>query len=208
VLSLTLAGCGSGGGGSDDDPVELSFLLDNTEATISTAEALVDAFEAENADITITTETRPGGAEGDNIVKTRLATGEMTDLFWYNSGSLFQALNPDQTLLNLSDQEWVGGLAETFQAGVSTDNGLYGAPAVTAARSQSRPRTCCSERPSRSARARSRCSDGTTTVTLLGAGGSTCTGAAGAGGLAPQANAVIPAAVRPAPRNIHFRARR
>jgi raffinose/stachyose/melibiose transport system substrate-binding protein len=132
VLSLTLAGCGSGGDGSDGDPVELSFLLDNTEATISTAEALVAAFEAENSDITITTETRPGGAEGDNIVKTRLATGEMTDLFWYNSGSLFQALNPDQTLLNLADQDWVDSLAETFRAGVSTDNGLYGAPAGTA----------------------------------------------------------------------------
>ena len=52
-------------------------------------------------------EIRPGGAEGDNLIKTRLATGEMEDVFLYNSGSLFQALNPDQTLVNLDDQPWV-----------------------------------------------------------------------------------------------------
>ncbi len=43
------------------------------------------------------------GSEGDNIVKTRLATGEMADIFQYNSGSLFLALKPEQTLADLSD---------------------------------------------------------------------------------------------------------
>ncbi len=47
-------------------------------------------------DVTIEIEQRPGGGEGDNIVKTRLATGEMTDVFLYNSGSLLQALKPEQ----------------------------------------------------------------------------------------------------------------
>ena len=31
----------------------------------------------------------------------------MDDVFHYNSGSLLQALNPDQTLVDLSDQDWV-----------------------------------------------------------------------------------------------------
>ncbi len=35
-------------------------------------------------------ETRPQGADGDNVVKTRLSTGDMDDVFEYNSGSLFQ----------------------------------------------------------------------------------------------------------------------
>ena len=73
--------------------VTLSFLVDNAEPRA--AEALVEAFEAEHPDITVELENRPQGTEGDNVVKTRLPTGDMTDLFWYNSGSLLQALNPD-----------------------------------------------------------------------------------------------------------------
>ena len=55
---------------------------------------LKTAFEAENPDIKIEIETHPGGGEGDNLVKTRLATGDMPDVFRYNAGSLFRALNP------------------------------------------------------------------------------------------------------------------
>lgn len=134
ALSLTLAGCAAGesGGTADGETVELSMLVDDTENTLATSQALVDAFMAANDDITIELETRPGGAEGDNIVKTRLATGEMNDLFWYNSGALLQALNPDQTLLNIGDEAFVDGISETFLAGVSTDNGVYGVPAGTA----------------------------------------------------------------------------
>ncbi len=134
ALTLTLAGCaaGDGGGSADGGPVELSILIDDTDVTIRTVEALISAFEAQNEDVTIDVETRPGGAEGDNIVKTRLATGEMNDLFFYNSGALLQALNPDQTLLNIADEAFVADINETFLAGVSTDNGVYGVPAGTA----------------------------------------------------------------------------
>ena len=58
------------------------------------AQAFATAYTAKHPNVTIDIETRPGGTEGDNLVKTRLATGEMTDIFWYNSGSLLQALNP------------------------------------------------------------------------------------------------------------------
>ena len=72
----------------------LTFLVDNGEATVATAEAPRRGVQAENPDITIEVETRPQGADGDNVVKTRLATGEMADVFQYNSGSLLQALSP------------------------------------------------------------------------------------------------------------------
>lgn len=127
VLTLTLAGCTSSPDAETGD-VELTYLIDNGEPTVVVAEALVDAFEAENPDINIKLETRPQGAEGDNLVKTRLSTGEMADMFLYNSGSLFQALSPDKTLVNLEDQPWVDKLDENFVRTVSTDNGIYGAP--------------------------------------------------------------------------------
>ena len=60
-------------------------------------------LHGEHPDVTFEIELRRGGSEGDNIVKTRLATGEMADIFQYNSGSLFQALRPTHTLADLSD---------------------------------------------------------------------------------------------------------
>lgn len=129
ALSLALTGCNAGSdSGSGDGPLTLTYLVDNQEPTVVTAEALVEAFEAENPDIDIEVETRPQGADGDNLIKTRLATGEMDELFLYNSGSLFQALSPDDTLVNLDDQAWVDKLDENFLRTVSTDNGVYGAP--------------------------------------------------------------------------------
>jgi len=129
ALSLALAGCSAGGdSGSSDGKVSLTYLVDNGEATVVVAEALAEAFQAENPDITIDVQTRPQGADGDNLVKTRLATGEMDDVFLYNSGSLLQALSPDDTLVNLDDQAWADKLDENFVKSVSTENGLYGAP--------------------------------------------------------------------------------
>ena len=134
AVALALAGCSAGGGGDadSDEPVTLTLLADNSESTLLPTQAIVDAFMAENPDITIEVESRPQGAEGDNVVKTRLSTGEMTDIFQYNSGSLLMALNPDSTVLNLADEGFVDNLSDTFVSAVSTDNGVYGVPMGTA----------------------------------------------------------------------------
>lgn len=113
-------------------PVTISVLHDDLATTITYMEALVAGFQAANPDITVETETRLGGADGDNIVKTRLATGEMNDVFLYNSGSLLQALNPDEYLVNLSGEAWLGNIVESFLPTVSTANGTYGVPYGTA----------------------------------------------------------------------------
>jgi raffinose/stachyose/melibiose transport system substrate-binding protein len=129
VLSLALAGCSAGSGSdSADGSVSLTYLVDNQEATVATAEALADAFTAKNPDITVEVETRPQGADGDNLVKTRLATGEMSDVFGYNSGSLLQALSPADTLVDLSDEAWVDKLDENVVKSVGGGDGVYGVP--------------------------------------------------------------------------------
>ncbi len=93
LFAMTLAGAASA-----QAQVTLSYFIDDNPTNVATAEGLKAAFEAENPDIKIEIETRPGGGEGDNLVKTRLATGEMADVFLYNAGSLFQAINPPQNL--------------------------------------------------------------------------------------------------------------
>jgi raffinose/stachyose/melibiose transport system substrate-binding protein len=130
TLGLVLTACGGSGssaGGSDGN-VTLTFLVNSGETNEAQAKAVVDAFQQENPTITVETSTRPGGTEGDNLIKTKLATGEMEDIFQYNAGSLLQALTPDQTLVNVADQEWVGKLDEDYKESVSTANGTYGAP--------------------------------------------------------------------------------
>ena len=119
AAALVVVGCGGGdddGDASGGEKVTLSFLVDNSDQAVKPAEALIKAFQAKNPDITIKLETRPQGGEGDNVVKTRLSTQEMTDIFAYNSGSLFQALNPASQLTPLNDEPWVGRPRRRVQA--------------------------------------------------------------------------------------------
>jgi raffinose/stachyose/melibiose transport system substrate-binding protein len=130
-LALTTA-CSAGSLGSSDDStggkVSLSFLVDNAEQTVKTADQLAKDFTAKNPDITIKVETRPAGTDGDNIVKTRLSTGDMSDVFEYNTGSLFQAIAPKKNLVPLSDQSFVGQLDQNFATTVTSEGKVYGAP--------------------------------------------------------------------------------
>lgn len=128
ALALPLAACSTGGDSGGEGGTEITFLVPNTGTNVESADAMIAAFEDENPDITVKVESQPAGTEGDNLMKTKLATGEMSDLFWYNSGSLFQALNPDQNLAPLTDEAWVGDMQDQMAAVVSTDNGVYGAP--------------------------------------------------------------------------------
>ena len=130
ALALPLAACSGGGGGdsSGSGKTEITYLTQVDAAPTQQAKDLIAAFEKANPDITVKLETQPAGTEGDNLMKTKLSTGSMDNVFHYNSGSLLQALNPDQTLVDLSDQDWASTLTDDFKKVVSTDKGLYGAP--------------------------------------------------------------------------------
>lgn len=106
----------------------LSFLIDNGPQSVAVAEAWVEAYIEANPDVSIDIEVRPGGGEGDNIVKTRLATGSMADVFFYNSGSLFQAINPVQNLLPVTNEPWQDGIQDSFKSVVTAGGEVYGTP--------------------------------------------------------------------------------
>lgn len=128
VAGLVLAGCTAP---SDDGPVTLTWLMGSgVPDDIATATALADAFNKSNSDgITVEVDASvPDGSEGENLMKTNLATGEMPDLFWWNSGALMYALQPDTQMLNVADEPWVATLNDAYRGTVSTDNGTYGAP--------------------------------------------------------------------------------
>src|SRR5690349_18184714 len=86
ACSSGLGGSSSGGGGGgavSGGSNAISLFIDNTAATINAAKTVVAAFEKANPGVTVKTEIHPGGTEGDNLVKTKLSTGSMDDVFWY-----------------------------------------------------------------------------------------------------------------------------
>lgn len=107
----------------------VNILIDNTPRSIALMDAVTEAYHKLHPDINFDIEQRPGGAEGDNIVKTRLATGEMADVFIYNSGSLFQAIKPERTVADVSDIAAQSNILESYKQVVTTDDGkIRGVP--------------------------------------------------------------------------------
>jgi raffinose/stachyose/melibiose transport system substrate-binding protein len=135
--SIAASACSAGSLGSSDSgstspggqaQTKITFLTNNDPNNIKTANAVIKAFEADNPTIDVKLDTRPGGGDGDNLVKTRLSTGDMADVFEYNSGSLFQAISPEKNLTPVSDAPWVSDLDDTFKQVVTAGGNVYGSP--------------------------------------------------------------------------------
>ncbi|MFI5695046.1 ABC transporter substrate-binding protein [Kribbella sp. NPDC051586] len=133
VGSLVLTACSAGSLGSSSDSggsgsVEITYLTTNQDQDVKEAQQLANDFHAKNSNITVKVESRPGGTEGDNIIKTRLSTGDMSEVFNYNTGSLFQAIAPQKNLVSINDQPYIGDLDDNFKKTVTADGQVYGAP--------------------------------------------------------------------------------
>lgn len=142
LVTVLLAGCGGSEapqestapatGSSTAEPapseelVELTLLIDK-DASTEGLEAIVAVIE-EKYNIKTNFEVRVGGAEGDNIIKTRLASGDITDLFWYNTGALLGAISPADYCLDLTDEPFAANFNKDFLEAASVDGRLYAIP--------------------------------------------------------------------------------
>ena len=66
--------------------------------------------------------------EEDNVVKTRLATGDCPDLLIYNTGSLLSSLNPAEYFIDLTNTDMAKTFDDAFSQAASVDGVLYGIP--------------------------------------------------------------------------------
>jgi raffinose/stachyose/melibiose transport system substrate-binding protein len=114
---------------ADAEPVTLSILHASTPADIQLIGVMTAKYTELHPNVTFETETHPGGEEGDNLVKTKLATGEMNDIFYYNSGSLLQALSPDRSIEPLTGDPALETVSEGFLPAVTFGDEVYGVPA-------------------------------------------------------------------------------
>ena len=114
---------------AEAEPVTISLLGAVNQNDQDMIDALIAAYTELHPNVTFDVEIAAGGgSEVDNLVKTRLATGEMNDIFYYNSGALLQALNPSETLINLADEPFIDNIAESFLPTVSQNGGIFGVP--------------------------------------------------------------------------------
>lgn len=111
----------------DFDGEEISLLW-VSNSTMDGINAVVAAAEKE-LNIKINIEQVPGGEDGDNVVKTRLASGDMADLLSYNCGALLSTLNPGEYFTDLT-QRYGDKLTDDFIGAAGVDNVLYGIPAT------------------------------------------------------------------------------
>ncbi len=131
--ALALSACSAGSLGSSSSSgsagsVTITMLVDNGDATVKTANGIAEAYNATNSGVTLKIETRAQGTDGDNAVKTKLATGDMSDLFAYNSGSLMQALDPGKNLVPLTSEPYMGNVSASFKTAVTSGSEQYGVP--------------------------------------------------------------------------------
>jgi len=127
VVLLAVSSVVFAGGQKAGTSSKVVTLLVDKDFDLSGTEAVMKAIEAQLG-IKTEVEIRMGGTEGDNIVKTRLATGTMTDIFIYNTGSLFQALNPAQNLYDITNEPYTSSISDDFKKAVTMNNRVYGAP--------------------------------------------------------------------------------
>jgi len=106
----------------------ITWLTDNSEAAVKVAKATIAAFQKANPGIKVVMHTRGGGADADNLVKTKLATGTMEDVFNYNPGALLQALNPTKTLVDVSKEAFQKNVYDSFKPSVTAGGKNFGAP--------------------------------------------------------------------------------
>lgn len=143
MLLSVIAGCSTNSGGTssssagnsssgsndeskEKEPVKLT-LMAGSGPHEAAMEAIAKAAE-EKLNIKIQFDVKPGGAEGDNLVKTRLATDDMADILLYNSGSLLMALNPGEHFADLSAEPYADKLIDSYTTTVSANGEMYGVP--------------------------------------------------------------------------------
>lgn len=119
----------SGAGAKPYEGVTLTLLKDSD--IVDDGINAVIALAEEQLGLKVEVEQRVGGADGDNIVKTRLASGDMADICLYNSGSLLNALNPSEYFLDLSGEDFVANYDETYKETVTIDGATYGVPVAS-----------------------------------------------------------------------------
>ena len=128
LISFLLVFCGSmiaGTGALAAEPATITITL--SDAMSREGLDAVIAVAKEKTGITVDLDVIPS-AGAEDILKTRLASGDMGDLFLNNVGAQMITLNPKLNMADLSDEPFAARLDLGFKTAGSADGALYSAP--------------------------------------------------------------------------------
>jgi len=110
----------------------LTFMMSMSDSNATDAYyAQIAAFE-EKYGCTVEVEAIPGGDEGENLKRVRLATGNLADIYMMSIGSKFSEFDPENNALDISGEPWVNNIAEGYRkVGTYPDGGTYITPSDT-----------------------------------------------------------------------------
>ena len=111
--------------------VTLTVMVHGVSISEDWIELLADTIE-DKLGIRSLIELTPGGAEGETIMKSRIASGDMPDITTYNVGALLQALNPEENFVDISNEPFTADIDEGFKMAASVNDKLYGIPLAPA----------------------------------------------------------------------------
>ena len=101
---------------------ELSILAPSDAVNEGTY-AMIEGFEQKYG-IKVALELSPN----DDVLVSRAATGDLGDIVDWHSGSLMLNLGPSDNLLDITDEEYVQRINETYLGCVTTEGKIYGVP--------------------------------------------------------------------------------
>ncbi len=102
-------------------------MLISRDQPMSGIQAVCDSAE-KSLGIKVEMEVTSSGTDLDNMVKTRLASGDVPDLIVYNTGSLLAPLDPQNNFINLSGESFSPRINKAFRDSASIDGQLYAIP--------------------------------------------------------------------------------
>jgi raffinose/stachyose/melibiose transport system substrate-binding protein len=112
----------SAGGAASGETLSVLFTRNNI---MDGFQLIFDAIE-KKYNIKSEIEIRMGGAEGETIVKTRLAAGDMADIFIFNTGSKINDINPERNCVDISS--YASKLDPLYVESSSVGGKLYSVP--------------------------------------------------------------------------------
>lgn len=112
---------GGGGEGGDGGPVTITLGIGTVDTV---AESIVEAFEEAHPNIDVEIETIADEAQ----IRTRLASGDLPDVFAANSGSYFHSMEPAEHFVPLTDEDFMERVNPDFKEVVTAEDDVYGVP--------------------------------------------------------------------------------
>ena len=116
-----------GQGEAKKDGIPVITVVSQPTSITSGVEAVLKAAE-EGLGIKIDLEIVPGGAEGVNVIRSRIVANDMPDVFLFNTGSLMNSLDPEKNFVDLSGQSFIKKLDGEYLKAVSINDKVYGVP--------------------------------------------------------------------------------